>query len=154
MSDRPSLYAYAGGEVAMLKLAAAHHQRCLDDPILGHPFERMTNPGHVEALANYWGEVLGGPAHFSRSSSQSAMQRLHAGNDAASELSQRFLQCFLAALDDAGLPPNPEFRAALRAYMEWALEDFDVYNPSDSHVPEDLVLPHWGWDGLQAASTE
>lgn len=154
MSERPSLYVFASGEVAFLKLAAAHHRRCLDDSVLAHPFEHMGNPGHIEALANYWAEVFGGPASFSAVSSQTALQRLHAGNGAGPELSERFVACFLAALDDAGLPRDPEFRRVMREYIEWAVADVDVYNPSGSVVPDGLVLPRWTWDGLQASTTE
>jgi hemoglobin len=149
LTDRPSLYAFAGGEVAFLKLAAAHHERCVSDPVLAHPFEHMTNPGHVEALANYWGEVFGGPPRFSEVSSQTAMQRLHAGNDGSAELSERFVDCFVAAMDDAGLPADPEFRRVMREYMVWAVADVDAYAPSASVVPDGLRVPRWSWAGLQ-----
>ena len=64
---RPTLYEYAGGDAAFLALAAAHHERCLADPELNHPFSHPgQNPQHVERLAAYWAEVLGGPPRFSR----------------------------------------------------------------------------------------
>jgi hypothetical protein len=31
---RPSVFEFAGGEPAFLALAAAHHERCLADPVL------------------------------------------------------------------------------------------------------------------------
>ena len=51
-------------------------------------------------------------------------------------------------MDDAGLPQDPELRAALRAYMEWAVTDVLVYSPVDAKVPSDLAMPRWSWDGL------
>ena len=54
----------------------------------------------------------------------------------------------MRAADDAALPADPEFRAALRAYMVWALDDVLAY-PERSDVPERLPVPHWSWDGLQ-----
>ena len=148
---RPTLYEYAGGEQAFLRLAEAHHARCLADPELNHPFSHDDlNPEHVSRLAAYWAEVLGGPQRFSREcADQSALLRLHAGNGDMGDLGRRFVECFVAAADDAGLPSDPEFRATLRAYMEWAVADVLAYSPQDAVVPADLPIPRWSWDGLQ-----
>lgn len=145
----PSLYAFAGGEIAFLKLAAAHHERCLADPELAHPFEHMSNPAHVETLGNYWAEVFGGPPLFSETSSQSAMLRMHAGYGIPREMSDRFEACFMGALDDAGLPADPDFRDAMRRYIRWATRELDVYAPAGSVVPEGAAMPRWTWDGLE-----
>ena len=55
--------------------------------------------------------------------------------------------CFVAAADDAGLPTDPEFRAALRAYLEWAVEEMLSYPERNAAIPTDLPMPHWDWDG-------
>jgi hypothetical protein len=85
-----SIYEFAGGDPAFLALTAAHHERCLQDPELNHPFSHG---------------------------------------------------------DDAGLPDDPDLRAALRAYMEWATEEVVSYAPAESQVPPDLPVPRWGWNG-------
>jgi hemoglobin len=147
---RPSLYEHAGGARAFLALARAHHARCLADPELNHPFSHPGHPQHVERLAAYWGEVLGGPPAFTENcNDQSGLQRMHAGNGDMTDLGRRFVSCFVQALDDAGLPGDPEFRAAMRAYMEWAVADVLTYSPVDATVPDDLAVPRWSWDGLQ-----
>jgi hemoglobin len=145
---RPSLYEFAGGQDAMLALARAHHVRCLADPELNHPFSHPDqHPQHVERLAAYWGEVLGGPPVFSDAlSDQAATVRMHAGNGDMTDLGRRFVACFVAAADDAGLPDDPEFRAALAAYMEWAVDDMLSY-PEPTDVPQRLPLPRWTWEG-------
>lgn len=56
------MFDFAGGESAFLQLAAAHHERCLADPVLNHPFSHGVHPEHVERLASYWAEVFGGAA--------------------------------------------------------------------------------------------
>lgn len=147
---RPTLYEFAGGEAAFLALATAHHARCLADPVLAHPFGHPgQHPQHVERLAAYWAEALGGPPRFSEScGGQSAVLYLHSETGAEPDLGARFLACFVAALDDANLPADPEFRAALHGYMEWAVTDFMAYAPKGSTVPADSAMPHWGWDGL------
>ncbi len=147
---RPTLYEFAGGESAFLALATAHHQRCLADPVLNHPFSHTGHPRHVERLAWYWGEVLGGPARFSEAATdQSAMVTLHASSGADAEFGPRFVACFVGAMDDVGLPDDPEFRAAMRAYMEWATEDVMAYAPIGAVVADGLVIPRWSWDGLE-----
>lgn len=146
--SRPSIYEFAGGREAFAKLASAHHARCLQDPVLQHPFSHPGHPRHVERLGNYWAEVFGGPPLYSRSSDgQSGMLWLHSGMQADDDLAARFLACFLGAVDDAGLPQDPALRTALRSYMEWATDDVHTYNPKGSTVPPDLPVPHWGWDG-------
>ncbi|WP_329046449.1 group II truncated hemoglobin [Amycolatopsis sp. NBC_01488] len=148
---RPTLYEFAGGDPAFLALAAAHHERCLADPELNHPFSHPgQHPQHVERLARYWAEVMGGPPRFSEDcSDHSAMLRMHAGNGDMSDLGRRFVECFVRAADDAGLPADPEFRAALRSYMEWAVAEVLEYPGPADDVPAGLAMPHWSWHGLQ-----
>ena len=75
---------------------------------------------------------------------------MHAGNGEMTDLGRRFVDCFVAAADDAGLPEDPELRAVLRAYMEWAVDDVLAYSEPDVAVPEAAAMPRWSWDGLQA----
>ena len=149
--ERPTLFEFAGGEEAFLRLAQAHHARCLADPYLNHPFSHADqHPQHVERLGSYWAEVLGGPPTFSSTcNDESSVLMLHAGNGEMGELPQRFYDCFVAALDDAELSADPEFRAAMHAYMRWAVDNVMAYAPADAAVPAGLPIPRWGWDGLQ-----
>jgi hemoglobin len=151
---RTSLYDAVGGAAALLALAAAHHQRCLLDPELNHPFSHDDlNPEHVERLAAYWGEVLGGPPVFSRTCGDHAgVARLHAGHGDMGDLGRRFAACFVAAFDDAGLPEDPELRAALRAYMDWAVGEMVGFPGSAEDVPAGTPMPRWSWEGLEPAA--
>jgi hemoglobin len=148
---RPTLFEFAGGEAAFLALARAHHERCVADPELNHPFSHPgQHPQHVERLAAYWAEVMGGPPVYSQScGEQSSVLQMHAGNGDMSDLGERFLRCFDAAADDAGLPADPDFRDALHAYMRWAVDDVLSYSPPDTVVAPGAAMPRWGWDGLQ-----
>ena len=74
---------------------------------------------------------------------------MHAGNGDMGDLGERFVRCFEGALDDAGLPADPAFRAAMVAYMRWAVDDVLAYAPVDAVVPRAAAVPHWDWDGLQ-----
>jgi hemoglobin len=145
---RPSIYEFAGGEAAFVALATAHHQRCLEDPVLNHPFSHPGHPEHIERLAAYWAEALGGPPRFTElCGGHSAMLHLHAGTGAQDDMGSRFVDCFVKAADDAHLPADPELRSALRSYMEWAAAEVMSYAPPGSQVPRDLAVPRWGWDG-------
>ena len=149
---RPSLFEYAGGEPAFLALATAHHARCLADPELNHPFSHDDqHPQHVQRLAAYWAQALGGPPTYTQAcgGDHSGVLRMHAGNGDMGDLGERFVRCFDQAADDADLPKDPEFRAALHDYMRWAVDDVLAYSPHDAVVPTGAAMPRWGWDGLQ-----
>src|SRR5262249_45123966 len=89
--DRPPVFAFAGGDDAFLALATAFHARCLADPVLSHPFSHPRNPEHVQRLADYWGEVFGGPPRYSESfGGHSAMLEIHARAGAENDLGRRF----------------------------------------------------------------
>ncbi len=152
---RPTLYEHAGGDVALLRLARAHHARCLADPELNHPFSHPgQHPQHVERLAAYWIEVFGGPPAYSRlGADQTSLVVMHAGNGDMSDLARRFVECFMAAADDAGLPDDAAFRDSLRRYMQWAVTDIALSHPhSSAGVAQDLPIPRWGWTGLESGA--
>lgn len=147
--ERVSLFEYAGGAPAFQALAAALHERCLADPVLNHPFSGPGHhPQHVERLGWYLAEVFGGPPAYSQvDGTHFGMLDLHARQGADDDLGERFVRCFVLACDDAGLPADPAFRAALRDYMTWATADVMQYSPPGSQVPADVRMPHWTWEG-------
>jgi hemoglobin len=150
---RPTIFEFAGGQAAFLALATAHHERCLADPVLNHPFSHPGHPDHLARLASYWAEVFGGPAEYSRScGGHHAMLTMHSATGADDDLGDRFVRCFAQAADDAGLPADPEFRAALASYMRWAVDEVLSYSPAGSEVPAGLPVPRWSWDGLKQDS--
>jgi hemoglobin len=113
----PTLYDFAGGEDALLALATAHHARCLAD----------LDPEHVQRLAAYWAGVLGGPPRYSELSADHSFQlRLHAGNGVMGDLDRRFVECFVAAVDDVF-----------------------TYSAEEAVVPGESPMPRWSRDGLQ-----
>jgi hemoglobin len=92
---------------------------------------------------------MGGPTTYSQTcGDESGVLRMHAGHGDMGDLGERFLACFVQALDDAGLPDEPAFRGAMRAYMRWAVDNVLSYSVEDAVVP-DIEMPHWGWAGLE-----
>lgn len=145
-----TLFEFAGGEPAFLALARAHHERCLADPELNHPFSHEhQHPEHVERLAAYWAEVLGGPKTYSETcGDESGVLTMHSGNGDMGDLGERFLDCFVKAMDDVSLPDDPAFREAMAAYMRWAVDNVLAYSPAGTVVASGLPMPRWGWEGL------
>jgi len=80
-------------------------------------------------------------------STHGAMLRMHCGNGDLTDLGRRFVDCFVAAADDAGLPDDAEFRAALRAYMVWAVAEVLEHGEGDAGIVDDAPMPRWSWDG-------
>ena len=99
----------AGWSRGLLALAHAWHERCLADPVMNHPFSHPgTHPQHLERLAAYWGEALGGPTAFTSAlGDETSVLRRHAGNGEHVEMDQRAVACFDAALTDVGITDDP-----------------------------------------------
>jgi len=150
MLPRPTLYEALGGAEGVLRLAAAWHDRVLADEVVAHAFSHGYRPDHTERLAAYWGEAWGGPPTYSqRYGNESAVVRMHSGNGPHEDMDRRAVACFDQAMEDAGLV-DPALRRALHEYFAWtASNTMAAYHESASHVPDDLVLPRWSWEGLQ-----
>ena len=148
-AEQLSVYDAAGGAPAMLALAHAWHERCLADPEAQHPFSHPgLHPQHTERLAAYWGEMLGGPAAYSRElASVAHMVRMHSGNGPHPELDAATERCFALALDDAGIPDDERLRSTLIDWFAWSNRVVNHTYARPELVPDDLALPHWSWDG-------
>lgn len=144
-----SIYEAAGGGEAMRALAHAWHERCMRDEVASHPFiVTDLHPQHLERLAAYWGEQLGGPPAYTESiGDHSHVVRLHSGNGDHPELDERALSCFAMALDDAGIPEDERLRAVLKDWFRWATALMATYPRSADEVPDNLELPQWSWQG-------
>lgn len=91
--------------------------------------------------------MLGGPPHFPCGcGGHTGVLVMHGGNGGISDLGRRFVRCFVAALDDAGLPADPEFRTAVRADMKWAVAEV-LAHEERAAVPAGLPMLRWGWNG-------
>ena len=55
----------------------------------------------------------------------------------------------MQALRFAALPDDAEFRAAMRAYMRWAVDNMLTYSDGTTPVPAVAAIPRWGWGGLE-----
>lgn len=147
---RPTLFESLGGAAGVLRLAHAWHERVLADEIVAHAFSHGFHPQHTERLAAYWAEAWGGPARYSESlGTESSVVRMHSGNGDHEEMDHRAIACFDQAMDDVQIT-DAELRRTLHDYFVWTTTTtMAAYPRSKDDVPNNLSIPHWGWDGLQ-----
>ncbi|MDE3166433.1 MAG: group II truncated hemoglobin [Acidobacteriota bacterium] len=146
-----TVFEAAGGIDGMRRLAAAWHRCVMADEVVAHAFSHGFHPQHVERLAAYWAEALGGPSLYSgRYGDETAVVRIHSGNGVHEDMDRRAIVCFDQALADTGLAADPALREVLHDYFAWATTTTMArYHRSADDVPEGLAIPRWSWSGLQ-----
>lgn len=145
-----TVFEAAGGSEGLRRLAEAWHRRVMADEIVSHAFSHGFHPRHVERLAAYWAEALGGPGTYSeRYGGETRVVKMHSGKGEHEEMDRRAIVCFDLALADVGLADDP-LRQVLHDYFAWATTTtMSRYPQSADEVPSGLTIPRWGWDGLQ-----
>ena len=148
-----TVYEAAGGELGLLSLARAWHERVMLDEEVVHAFHGETLPDHTERLAAYWGEALGGPAAYTaRYGDETSVVRRHSGNGPHEEMNEHAIACFDQAMTDVGIGFQDPVRAVLHDYFAWATRTTMArYEDSAADVRDGLAIPHWSWNGLVPA---
>lgn len=151
-----TVYEASGGIEGLRNLAGAWHRRVMADEVVSHAFSHGFRADHVERLAAYWAEALGGPSMYSASyGDETKVVKLHSGNGEHDEMNRRAIACFDQALADVGLADNSQLRQVLHDYFAWATTiTMSGYHRSADDVPDGLSIPQWSWDGLQAFDGE
>ncbi len=146
-----TVFEAAGGDAGLRRLAEAWHKRVMADEVVAHAFSHGFRPDHVERLAAYWAEALGGPTTYSdRYGDETSVVKMHSGNGEHDEMNERAIACFDVALEDAGLAGNAALRQVLHDYFAWATTTTMYrYHRSAEDVPIGMKIPRWSWDGLQ-----
>ena len=151
MEAMHTVFEAAGGIDGLQRLAAAWHRRVMADEVVAHAFSHGFHPQHVERLAAYWAEALGGPGAYSDSyGDETFVVKMHSGNGVHDEMDRRAIACFDQALADVGLTDG-RLRQVLHDYFAWATTTtMSRYHRSADDVPKGLSIPRWSWDGLQS----
>jgi hemoglobin len=114
-----TVFEAAGGIDGLRRLAAAWHRRVIADEVVGHAFSHGFHPQHVERLAAYWAEALGGPSMYSESyGDETAVVRIHSGNGVHDEMDRRAIACFDQALADVALADGSEVAVSTPEELE------------------------------------
>lgn len=132
----------AVGEADVERLALAWHHRCLADEVVAHAFSHGYRDDHVERLAAYWVEALGGPAAFTdRLGDETAVVRMHSGNGAHDEMDERAIACFAGALTDVGI--EGDVASGMMTWFRASIARMAQYPHAADDVPAGLVVPVW-----------
>jgi hemoglobin len=143
----PKLYEWAGGSEAIGRLINAFYDRVERDELLSPFFPGGVTKEHRDHVIAWWSEVFGGPADYTDElGGYERMISKHRGLGITPEQRFRFASLMSLAADDAGLPDDPEFRAALVGYLEWGTR-LAMHNsqPDADDVPAHAPVPRWGW---------
>jgi hemoglobin len=142
----PTLFEWAGGEVAIRRLIDAFYDRVEADELLGPFFPGGVSTGHRDHVSLWWIEVFGGPAEYTKQlGGYERMLAHHRGLSITAAQRLRFATTMSQAADDAQLPDDPEFRAALVGYLEWGTRLAVTNSQTDAEPALHAPVPHWGW---------
>ena len=143
----PTLYEWAGGAEAFRRLIDAFYDRVERDDLLGPFFPGGVSEEHRAHVTAWWVEVFGGPAAYTDgSAATSAMLAHHRGLADHPRAAAAVRHAMSLAADDAGLPDDPEFRAAFVGYVEWGTRLAHAQLAAGrADVVEHAPVPRWGW---------
>jgi hemoglobin len=151
MSERThpeSLYQHAGGEEGLHRLEQIFYDSVLRDPLL-QPLFGEGKPTHVDHLTWFTAESFGGPGRFTRELGFWHLISVHRGLKITEQQRQRFVDLYMAALDKAEMPADPEFRQAVREHVEFgsrvAMQNSLAATDDELHPLREV--PHWTWPG-------
>jgi hemoglobin len=144
----PTLYEHAGGEEALHRLEQIFYDSVLRDPLL-QPLFGAGQPQHVDHLTMFTAESFGGPDRFTRELGFAHLIAIHRGLAITEPQRERFVELYMAALDEAGLPDDEPFRAAVREHVEFgskvAMQNSNA--KTDAELNPLHEVPRWTWDG-------
>jgi hemoglobin len=141
----PSLYSWAGGTEAFIKLCDAFYRLVLADELLAPMFASM-DAQHVRYVALWLAEVFGGPATYSSErGGYGPMVERHIGRGITEPQRRRWVNLMMDAADEVGLPRDPEFRAAFVGYVEWGTRLALHNSQPGADVVRSAPMPKWGW---------
>jgi hemoglobin len=143
-----SLYEHAGGEEAIHRLEDLFYSSVLADPVL-EPLFGAGRPEHVDHLTAFTAESFGGPDRFSRELGFSHLIAVHRNLKITEEQRRRFVELYMAALDEADMPDDEPFRAAIRSHVEFgsqvAMQNSNADSDDELHPLREV--PRWTWSG-------
>jgi hemoglobin len=114
----PSLYEHAGGEESLHHLEDTFYASVLRDPLL-QPLFGAGKPEHVDHLTAFTAESFGGPDRFTRELGFAHLIEVHRGLRINETQRARFVELYMEALDETGMPDDAPFRDAVREHLEF-----------------------------------
>jgi truncated hemoglobin YjbI/CDGSH-type Zn-finger protein/uncharacterized Fe-S cluster protein YjdI len=146
VADEPSVFEWAGGFPALLRMTKIFYAKYVPaDPLLSPLFADMS-ADHPERVAAWLGEVFGGPEAYSGTyGGYARMISQHLGKHLSDEQRARWVSLLGRSANDAGLPNDAEFRAAFNSYLEWGSRIAVENSQPGALPPQAMPMPHWPW---------
>lgn len=146
MSDTPTIYEWGGGREAFARWLNAFYDLVEAEPLLAPLFGGTVSQEHREHVTDWWCEVMGGPAVYTDArGGYEHMLAKHRGLAIDGEARLRFVTLLSQAADVAGMPADPEFRAAVMGYAEWGSRLAVENSAPDAEPAPHAPVPRWGW---------
>ena len=144
---QPTLFEWAGGLPALTRMTRLFYEKYVpQDPLLAPLFANMSDD-HPQRVAQWLGEVFCGPKRYSEThGGYPRMISQHIGKGLTEDKRARWVQLILSSAQDAGLPTDPEFRAAFSAYIEWGSRLALENSQPGAKPPEHMPMPRWDWN--------
>ena len=144
--ETPTIYEWGGGREPFERWLNTFYDLVEGDELIAPLFGGKVTEEHRDHVTTWWCEVMGGPpAYTEEHGGYRRMLARHHGLAITTEQRLRFVTLLSHAADEADLPADPEFRAAIVGYAEWGSR-LAVHNsqPGADVVPE-APVPRWGW---------
>ena len=142
----PTIYEWGGGREAFARWLNRFYDLVEGDDLLAPVFGGAVTTTHREHVTDWWSEVMGGPAVYTgQHGGYEHMLAKHLDLAISAEQRLRFVTLLSEAADDAGLPADPELRAALMGYAEWGTRLAMQNSQPGTGVAEHAPVPRWGW---------
>jgi truncated hemoglobin YjbI len=145
-AEQPSVFEWAGGSGAFTRMTRLFYEKYVPaDPELSPLFARMA-PDHPERVAAWLAETFGGPTTYSEQyGGYDWMVSQHLGKALTEAQRARWVQLMCQCADEAGLPTDPEFRAAFVSYLEWGSRIAIENSTPGAKPPLHMPVPRWSW---------
>jgi CDGSH-type Zn-finger protein/truncated hemoglobin YjbI len=138
----PTLFDWAGGLPALTRMTRLLYEKHVPaDDLLAPLFATMA-PGHPQREAAVLAQVFGGPAAEGEPGA-GASGPAPAGQGFTEEQRARWVALAGLAADEAGLPADPGFRAALTSYLDWSSR-VAAAQPAGT-TAQGSPVPRWDW---------
>jgi CDGSH-type Zn-finger protein/truncated hemoglobin YjbI len=121
----PTLFEWAGGLPALARMTRLLYEKHVPADDLLAPLFATMSPELPLREAALMASAFGGPAHGTETTAR---------QDFTEPQRARWVALATQAADEAKLPADPEFRAALASYLDWS-----------SRTPAGAPLPTWHW---------
>jgi hemoglobin len=143
----PTIYEWGGGREAFERWLNRFYDLIeIEAPDIAALFGGKISHEHRAHVTDWWIEVMGGPATYTAErGGYEHMLNEHKDLGITPEQRLAFVTLLSRAADDAGLPADPEFRAALLGYAEWGSRLAMHNSQPGAEVVEHAPVPRWGW---------